>query len=124
MALLLLFALALTLGCLSGLTAWRYPQTSKAPVAPAQDTAEKVGETAKSLGFDGLDMAIRPQMCVNPENVTDALPKAMKIWRSQGLCVPLATLNGDAIDPAADVFAETSRAATTLRPGGNGSGGV
>ena len=45
MALLLLFALALTLGCLSGLAAWRYPRTA-APVAPAQDTAEKVGETA------------------------------------------------------------------------------
>jgi undecaprenyl-diphosphatase len=45
-ALLLLFALALTAGCLSGLTAWRYPRTSTAPVAPAHDTAKKVGETA------------------------------------------------------------------------------
>ena len=46
MALLPLFALALTLGCLSGLVAWRYPRTSAAPVAPAQDAAQKVGETA------------------------------------------------------------------------------
>jgi len=45
MALLLLFALALTVGCLTGLAAWRYPRAT-APVAPAQETAEKVGETA------------------------------------------------------------------------------
>lgn len=62
-------------------------------------TFEKVGETAKSMGFDGLDLAIRPGQCVNPENVSDALPKALKVWRGQGLTVPLATLAGDAINP-------------------------
>src|SRR5438105_11807581 len=60
---------------------------------------EKVGETAKALGFDGLDLAIRTGQCVNPENVAEALPQAIKIWRGQGLTVPLATLNGNAIDP-------------------------
>lgn len=60
---------------------------------------QKVGETAKAMGFDGLDLAIRPGQCVEPENASDTLPRAMKIWRSQGLTVPLATLNGDANDP-------------------------
>jgi membrane-associated phospholipid phosphatase len=46
MALLLLFALALTLGSASGLVAWRYPRIAKTPVEPARDTARKVGETA------------------------------------------------------------------------------
>lgn len=46
MALLLLFALALALGSVSGLVAWRYPRIVKTPVEPARDTARKVGETA------------------------------------------------------------------------------
>jgi len=55
-------------------------------------TAQEVGKTAKDLGFDGLDLAVRPGQCVNSGNVTTALPEAMKIWRDAGLTVPLVSL--------------------------------
>jgi membrane-associated phospholipid phosphatase len=45
MALLVLFALALSVGSVSGLIAWRYPRRLLTPVAPARDTAQKIGET-------------------------------------------------------------------------------
>ncbi len=62
-------------------------------------TAEQVGATAASLGFAGLDLAIRPGQCVEAGNVGAALPAAMKIWRDRGLSVPLATLEGTPTDP-------------------------
>jgi undecaprenyl-diphosphatase len=43
---LLLVALALTVGGMTGLAAWRYPAGSTAPAASAHDAAEKLGETA------------------------------------------------------------------------------
>ena len=45
MPLLLLSALALTVGIVVGVIAWRYPRIPSAPAAPAIDTARKVGET-------------------------------------------------------------------------------
>ena len=67
----------------------------------AGKTAEEVGETAKSLGFDGLDLAVRPGQCVNPENVATALPEAVRLWRKMGLAVPLASLETKQTDPRA-----------------------
>jgi sugar phosphate isomerase/epimerase len=58
-----------------------------------------IAVTAQTLGVDGLDLAIRAGQCVNPDNVASALPNAMAIWRKEGLIVPLATLEGSAIDP-------------------------
>jgi sugar phosphate isomerase/epimerase len=60
--------------------------------------AEEIAATAQSLGVDGLDLAIRAGQSVNPDNVASALPKAMAVWRKAGLIVPLATLEGNAID--------------------------
>jgi membrane-associated phospholipid phosphatase len=45
MPFLLLLALALTVGLVVGLLAWRYPRIAKPTVTPALDTARKVGET-------------------------------------------------------------------------------
>jgi len=69
-------------------------------------SAEEVGRTAKRLGFDGLDLAIRRGQCVNPDNVESALPEAMKIWKDQGLSVPLVSMETRPTDP---------RAQTTVR---------
>jgi membrane-associated phospholipid phosphatase len=44
MPLLLLLAVAVTVGLTAGLTTWRYPRIAKTPAAPASDTARKVGE--------------------------------------------------------------------------------
>ena len=62
-------------------------------------SAEQIGETAASLGFTGLDLAIRPGQAVNSANVSSALPAAMKIWRDRGITVPLATMEGTPTDP-------------------------
>ncbi|MCX8036065.1 MAG: sugar phosphate isomerase/epimerase [Candidatus Sumerlaeia bacterium] len=62
-------------------------------------TAKEVGETAKRLGVDGLDLAIRKGQCVNPDNVAEALPEAMKIWKEMGLSVPLASMETRQTDP-------------------------
>src|SRR6266496_179879 len=45
MPLLVLLALALTVGLVVGLVAWRYPRIATASAAPTLDTARKVGET-------------------------------------------------------------------------------
>lgn len=55
-------------------------------------TAKEVGETARRLGFDGLDLAIRKGQCVNPDNVATALPEAMSIWKDMGISVPLVSM--------------------------------
>ena len=44
MPVLLLLALALTVGLTAGLTTWRYPRIAKTAAAPASGTARKVGE--------------------------------------------------------------------------------
>ena len=45
MPVLVLFALALTVGLAVGLLAWRYPRIAPGSPSPALDTAEKIGET-------------------------------------------------------------------------------
>jgi sugar phosphate isomerase/epimerase len=62
-------------------------------------SVEEVGKAVKDLGFDGLDLAIRNGQCVNPKNVTEVLPKALKYWKDMGLSVPMATLEANAVDP-------------------------
>ena len=47
MPLLLLLVLALTVGVVVGLVAWRYPRIARPSSTPALDTARKVGETVR-----------------------------------------------------------------------------
>ena len=37
---------------------------------------DRLGEAIKELGFDGIDLAVRPGYPINPENVSTALPAA------------------------------------------------
>lgn len=60
---------------------------------------QEVGDTAWRMGFAGLDLAVRSGQAVNPENVVDALPEAVKLWQSMGLSVPLVTLETGAVNP-------------------------
>jgi len=71
---------------------------------------EATGREAKALGFDGLDLTVRPGYCVNPDNVGKALLPAIRIWRDMGLSVPMVTTPGDFTDPALPV-ADTMLAA-------------
>lgn len=56
---------------------------------------EKLGEKIGKLGFDGIDLAVRPGHPVNPENVNEILPKAQSIWNSQGVEASLVSANFD-----------------------------
>lgn len=46
---------------------------------------------ARELGFDGIDVNVRPGHPVNLANVETALPQAVTAWKAQGLVCPLAT---------------------------------
>ena len=64
-------------------------------------SVEQLGEKAAELGFDGIDLNIRPGHPVNPDNVTKTLPEAIFHWASHGLSCPLATAPTSMIDPQA-----------------------
>lgn len=53
----------------------------------------------KNLGFDGLDLAVRPGYCINPDNVAAELPRAVRLWADMGLSVPMVTTPTDFTDP-------------------------
>ena len=56
----------------------------------------------KALGFEGIDLTVRPGGHVLPDRVATALPEAVKIIRGEGLAVPMITT---AITRAADPHA-------------------
>lgn len=64
-------------------------------------SVEQLGDKAVELGFDGIDVCVRPGHPVNPDNVADTLPQAVKTWSGQGLTCPLATAATNAVDPHA-----------------------
>ena len=59
----------------------------------------ELGHKARELGFDGIDVNVRPGHPVNPENARAALPQAVRAWRDQGLTCPMATTPITWIDP-------------------------
>jgi sugar phosphate isomerase/epimerase len=54
-------------------------------------SAPELGVKVRELGFDGIDVNVRPGHPVSPANVEVALPAAVTLWREQGLVCPLAT---------------------------------
>lgn len=62
-------------------------------------SVEKLGEKVKTMGFDGIDLTVRPGHPVNPKNVTEALPKAQKVWNSQGIEATFVTAPIGLLDP-------------------------
>ena len=50
-----------------------------------------MAETAAEIGFDGLDLTVRPGGHVLPERVEDDLPKAVEAVKKTGLSVPMIT---------------------------------
>ncbi len=63
---------------------------------------EQLGQTAKELGFDGVDLTVRPKGHVLPERVAEDLPRAVETLRKHGLTVPMITTEiTSASDPAA-----------------------
>lgn len=52
---------------------------------------DEMAETAAEIGFDGVDLAVRPGGHVLPENVEKDLPRAVKAVEKAGLKVPMMT---------------------------------
>jgi sugar phosphate isomerase/epimerase len=70
---------------------------------------EHMAETAKELGFDGLDVTVREGGHVEPERVQEDLPKVAKIVRQAGLTIPMITAGMVDIDsPHAEAIIRTA----------------
>jgi sugar phosphate isomerase/epimerase len=52
---------------------------------------DELGKTSRQLGFDGVDLTMRPQGHVLPERAAEDLPRAVEAIRSHGLAVPMIT---------------------------------
>ncbi len=63
----------------------------------------QVGETVRALGFDGVDLTVRPHGHVQPEDAAHALKPAVRTLNQAGLVVPMITT---AITSAGDTHAE------------------
>ncbi len=62
---------------------------------------QDLGEKALELGYEGIDLCVRPGHPIHSENVIQTLPNAVKTWQSQGLSCPLVTAPVSMIDPDA-----------------------
>ena len=70
---------------------------------------DRMAETAADIGFDGVDLTVRPGGHVLPENVERDLPKAVKAVRAAGLKAPMmATAVTDPADPLTDRVLKTA----------------
>lgn len=71
---------------------------------------EGMAATAFMLGFDGIDLTVRPNGHVSPERVADDLPKAVEAVRKKGLEVYMLTTEIiDADHPHTENILKTAR---------------
>ena len=69
-----------------------------------------MAETAAEIGFDGVDLTVRPKGHVLPENVERDLPRAVEAVRSAGLVADrITTALTDPADPMTRRVLETAR---------------
>ena len=59
---------------------------------------DEIGQMVRALGFDGIDLLIRPGHQLDPHD-PDAIPAAVRLLELAGMAVPMATT--DLTDPAA-----------------------
>jgi len=72
---------------------------------------EEMADTAAEIGFDGVDIPVRPQGHVLPENVERDLPIAIQAVERAGLSVPMITTAiSDADDEKTAAILETAAA--------------
>lgn len=79
----------------------------------AQLNYKDLARYSKETGFDGVDLTVRPQGHVLPENVARDLPLAVNELRSAGLSVPMITTG--LTDPKAPEASATLTAASQLK---------
>jgi sugar phosphate isomerase/epimerase len=51
----------------------------------------QMARALKQIGYEGIDLTVRPQGHVAPEQVTEQLPAAVRDIRAEGLAIPLVT---------------------------------
>jgi len=61
---------------------------------------DKMAETAAEIGFDGVDLTVRPGGHVLPENVSRDLPRAVEAIKKQGLQITMMTTRLNNVDTA------------------------
>jgi sugar phosphate isomerase/epimerase len=54
---------------------------------PWHGPLEELADRVKALGFDGIELPVRPSYPVTPENVEVELPKAAELFRQRGLTI-------------------------------------
>jgi len=57
----------------------------------AQFSYEDLAKHSKQIGFEGIDLTVRPKGHVLPERAAEDMPRAAEIIRSRGLSVPMIT---------------------------------
>lgn len=70
---------------------------------------EQLSGTVKRIGFDGIDLTVRPGGHVLPERAAEDLPKAVAAIKAEGLAVPMITTGlTSASDPTAKPILSTA----------------
>ena len=65
-------------------------------------TPQEMGKRSRDLGYDGLDLAVRAEHPINPQNVATALPIAITVWKDLGIECSMMSAGTDVNDPTAD----------------------
>lgn len=71
---------------------------------PVPEAARRV----RDLGFEGVDLTVRPGGHVEPDGAGRALPEAIRAIRDQGLAVPMITTAITTADPLAEQTVEAA----------------
>jgi len=58
-------------------------------------SVEQLIEAMKAIGADGVDLCVRPGYPVNPDNASEALPRAAEAFRAAGLSIAMVTTPTD-----------------------------
>lgn len=70
---------------------------------------ERFGELAAEMGFEGVDLTVRPGGYVPPQEVEAELPKAVETLKAKGLSVPMITTSITSVeDPYAEAVFKTA----------------
>ncbi|MDJ1504133.1 sugar phosphate isomerase/epimerase family protein [Xanthocytophaga agilis] len=72
------------------------------------DSYQHMAEIAAEIGFDGIDLTVRPGGHVLPERVTDDLPKAHEAIRKAGLALPMIVTHLTKADSEAENILKTA----------------
>ena len=73
---------------------------------------EELGAMVKEIGFDGVNLPVRPNGHVLPERVADDLPRAAEAFRRAGLGLPVITTA--ILDPRSPTTEAVLRTASSL----------